>query len=379
MAKSAAPIVFRVSGQRVSKPVGGSLRGGIGAPALALPGELKAGVRVGARRAGGAEQKLQAVPGEDVVVLHIAGGPSLVLHPETARDLLLGQGRATRSGGVPGEVAVPAQLRWKGLEQAAPTRTRGFLGDVLLSAVEVFTGLLKAPAATWAARELGQRIDGAVTPGVYALRPQALGKLAGGGAAVPAAGKAPILVLLHGTFVDTLSTFGKLWVQHPHRVRELFDHYGAASTRWTTRRWARARSPTRWRWPRSCPTARGCTWPRIRAAGWWPRCWPAWPRGPSSRRTTSPSSPAPSTPASAPICSASRSTSSAASRSSAWCAWPARRAARCWPRAGWTPTCRCSSGRWSSAACRWRRRWWTSWPRWRAAAPTRRCCRGWRR
>jgi hypothetical protein len=93
MAKSAAPIVFRVTGQSVSQPVGGGLRSGGGAPALALPGELKAGVRVGARRAGGAEQKLQAVPGEDVVVLHIASGPSLVLHPETARDLLLGQGR----------------------------------------------------------------------------------------------------------------------------------------------------------------------------------------------------------------------------------------------------------------------------------------------
>ena len=33
---------------------------------------------------------------------------------------------------------------------------------------------------------------------------------------------APPLVLIHGTFVETVSTFGKLWTMHPQRVRELF-------------------------------------------------------------------------------------------------------------------------------------------------------------
>ena len=35
-----------------------------------------------------------------------------------------------------------------------------------------------------------------------------------------------MLVLIHGTFVETVSTFGKLWVMHPQRVRELFTAYG---------------------------------------------------------------------------------------------------------------------------------------------------------
>src|SRR5206468_4482751 len=29
----------------------------------------------------------------------------------------------------------------------------------------------------------------------------------------------------HGTFVDTVSTFGKLWSMHPQTVRDLFAHY----------------------------------------------------------------------------------------------------------------------------------------------------------
>ena len=36
----------------------------------------------------------------------------------------------------------------------------------------------------------------------------------------------PILMFVHGTFVDTASTFGKLWAVHPQRVGELFSAYG---------------------------------------------------------------------------------------------------------------------------------------------------------
>jgi len=236
MARAAQPITFVVSGQAVpavGAAIGASLgavrrSGGGGASSgLGLPGKPKCAALLGARRAGGDKVRLEAVPGEDVVVLHLSGGPALVLHPETARDLLLGQGTARRSSGgaTPGVVEVPAQLRWSGLEKAAPTRTRGFLGDVLLQAVEVFTGFLQDKAVDFAQSKAVQIVDGAIDAGVYPLQRQTLDKLSGGGADVPASTE-PILVLLHGTFVDTKCTFGALWVQHPDRVRELFDHYG---------------------------------------------------------------------------------------------------------------------------------------------------------
>ena len=229
-APSSSPITFVIPGQRQAT------RGGAAAatPGGELPGRVKDAVRVAVRRsgaAGGDSVRVTAVPGEDVVVLRIAGGPALYLHPENARDLLLGQGTAKRSGraaDMPGEVAVPAQLRWRGLEQAAPTRTRGFLGDVLLSAFEVITGFAKEPAASFVASRVVQHIDGQVDAGVYGLAPDALPALKGSGLKldqVPAS-REPMLVLIHGTFVETVSTFGKLWAQHPQRVRELFRAYG---------------------------------------------------------------------------------------------------------------------------------------------------------
>ena len=218
------PVHFVVPGQRQA------LRSGApAAPGGALPGRVKDSVRVAARRAGSADVRLAAVPGEDLVVLHISGGPPLVLHPENARDLLLAQGGTQRSATpAGGDVAVPAQLRWRGLEQAAPTRSRGFLGDVVLSAIEVLTGFTKDDAVTLATSQVLQHVDGQVDAGVYALQPQSLSALKGSGhklAQVPAAA-GPLLVLIHGTFVETVSTFGKLWVMHPQRVRELFAAYG---------------------------------------------------------------------------------------------------------------------------------------------------------
>lgn len=212
-----------------------------GAPAAAARGAgpgtagvVKTRVLLSARRAGADTVRVSAVPGEDVVVLHLAGGPTLTLHPENARDLLLGQGSATRSA-APAEVAVPAQLRWHGLEQAAPTRGAGFLGGVLLQAFEVITGIgsdtLQAHAADFAASQVVARVDGQVEAGVYALQRESLAPLKGSGqllARVPAPAQPaqqPLLVLIHGTFVDTFSTFGKLWSTHPQRVDELFNAY----------------------------------------------------------------------------------------------------------------------------------------------------------
>ena len=214
--------------------------GGVRPAAQGMAGVVKASVKLSARRAGGESVRVSAVPGEDVVVLRLAGGPVLTLHPETARDLMLGQGGAQRSGAAgaataPGEVAVPVQLRWRGLEQAAPTRGAGFMGDVLLQAFEVITGFAKDSledrAADFVASQVVAQVDGQVDAGVYALQRESLSALKGSGhklARVPAPANAaaqPLLVLVHGTFVDTFSTFGKLWAVHPQRVNELFTAY----------------------------------------------------------------------------------------------------------------------------------------------------------
>ena len=225
-----APIVFVIPGQRQARRGAGEAAAGVSG----LPGRLKDSVRVSARQGAGEAVRVSAVPGEDVVLLHIVGGPVLVLHPETARDLMLGQSTTRRSAGAatPDEVAVPAQLRWRGLEQAAPTRSAGFLGDVLLATFEVVTGLVSDKAVDFAASQVVAKVDGQVDAGVYALRPQALDALKGSGLkldqvpAPPDAETDPLLVLIHGTFVDTASTFGKLWMLHPQRVAQLFAHYG---------------------------------------------------------------------------------------------------------------------------------------------------------
>ncbi|MFO1296972.1 MAG: hypothetical protein U1F25_11185, partial [Rubrivivax sp.] len=272
----AGPIVFLVPGQLGAAPFDGSAPGAVAAARGAggttqapTPGTLRGSVRLSAQRGGGELHRLEAVPGRDVVALHITGGPVLWLHPESARDLLLAQAAAgdpgsaaapaapgapdvagsggTRGAGAPSatgataprEIVVGAKLRWHGLERAAPTR--GWMGDVVLAAIEVFTGRgggssgegggLKGQAAGWIAEQVLHKVDGQVEAGLYALDPAALDKLKGSGqrvAALPAAAAAagPVLVLVHGTFVDTSSTFTKLWTEHPARVRELFARYG---------------------------------------------------------------------------------------------------------------------------------------------------------
>ena len=238
MATTAAqPIVFLVPGQEQPAATRGAAAAPL--PAGLNSGVLKQSVRVGAQRGVGAEVRVAAMPGEDVVVLHIAGGPALTLHPENARDLMLaqqGQIKRTRgAGGVdqpgPNEVRVPAQLRWRGLEKEAPVRgaTRGFLGDVLLSAIEVVTGVSKGDAADFVVTKAVQRVDNQVTAGLYALPRESLPPLKGTGkplAQAPAAADGgPLLVFVHGTFSTTSGSFSKLWSQYPQHVRTLFAKY----------------------------------------------------------------------------------------------------------------------------------------------------------
>jgi CHAT domain-containing protein/tetratricopeptide (TPR) repeat protein len=228
MTTRAREITFVIPGQAQSGAAATASRG-------RAPGSVKASVRVGAQRGGGESVRVSARPGDDVVVLTIAGGPTLVLHPEDARDLLRAQAAgATRSGvkaGNADEVTVSAQLGWPGLESAA-TRgaTRGWMGQALLSGIDVITDLFKDPAADLAAAAVTKKVDGKVDEGVYELSPDKLPEtLKDSGlkrTAVPAtADGGPLLVLVHGTFVDTVSTFGKLWTMHPQTVRDLFTRY----------------------------------------------------------------------------------------------------------------------------------------------------------
>ena len=203
------------------------------AAGAATRGTSKASVLVGTQRGSGDAVRVTARPGDDVVVLSIANGPTLYLHPEDARDLMRAQSagatRASVNAASDNEVVVSPQLGWPGLEAGA-TRgaTRGWMGQAVLSAFEVITGLAKDPAKL-AAAAVTKKVDAAVDAGVYELSADVLQALKGSGRkreAVPAAADGgALLVLIHGTFVDTAQTFAKLWALHPQTVRELFAHY----------------------------------------------------------------------------------------------------------------------------------------------------------
>lgn len=229
------PITFIVPGE--AQPTdAAATRGGVPIPApSAFPqGRVKQSVRIGTQRGGGGEVRVSAVPGLDTVVLEIANGPTLTLHPESARDLMLAQSAARKRGadGAPGtspdHAAVPVELRWDGLEADVVARgaTRGFLGRVLLKAIHV---VASDRVVDLAASQVVQRVDAQVAAGVYRLEPGVLPRLKGSGALmarVPAASDdGPLLVLIHGTFSTTQGTFGKLWSEHPDRVKALFRHY----------------------------------------------------------------------------------------------------------------------------------------------------------
>ena len=190
-------------------------------------------MRVGARRGAGDSVRLVARPGEDVVVLSITNGPTLVLHPEDARDLMRAQATpGTRAATDDGDaVSVPAQLGWPGLEAGASQgATRGWMGQVLLGAVDVIKGLVVDRGVDIVSALATKKLDGRVEAGVYELSANELQPLKGSGrkrdSVSATADGGPMLVLVHGTFVDTVSTFGKLWTLHPGVVARLFAHYG---------------------------------------------------------------------------------------------------------------------------------------------------------
>jgi phage gp36-like protein len=178
---------------------------------------------------------VDAEPGSDVVVIEIAGGPSLILNPDTARELLLAQGatpvaRGAADADTVGGIPVLPQLQWRGLDDGLATRgTRG-IGGALVSAFHVVSDLVKGPAADFTAEKIAQRFDSEVADAVYELDPRVLPKLKEKGRAVaklpPKSVEGPVLVLLHGTFSSTQGTFQKLWANHPDHVDRLFQFYG---------------------------------------------------------------------------------------------------------------------------------------------------------
>src|SRR5262249_33611166 len=225
----AEAITFVASGVRRD----GATRAGAAIPPSPI-GALKHSVLLTARRAAqDGDVRIAAMPGEDAVVVHIAGGPALWLHPEHARELLTAQlDPAHERGAVdttlkPGEVRVPLRLQWR-LEEADPARgaARGFLGDVLVRAVDVVTAPVMETAASFVASKVVEEFDSRVAPGVYRLTPDKLLPLKGQPTAAVAASENPSLVLIHGTFSETSGTFGKLWTGHPQLVRSLFTAYG---------------------------------------------------------------------------------------------------------------------------------------------------------
>ncbi|HEX8603900.1 MAG TPA: hypothetical protein VF774_14740, partial [Pseudoduganella sp.] len=229
----AGKISFRVAGTRLDD---GAVQARIGGRDLAL----RSAWSVHGHRAAGQPAVVDVEPGRDAVVLKIAGGPTLVLHPEHARTLLgrPSTGPASRStparGTVPGQdgaVSVTSQLPWCG----APTARRDGRAPVVGAVLEWF-GVLAAPdqqvqqgPEDEQAAAITEAVDGQVVEGLYRLRADVLPERLPPSQRVTAwpedCGTAPLLVFMHGTFVDTGSTFGKMWLRNAAQVEQLFEHY----------------------------------------------------------------------------------------------------------------------------------------------------------
>ena len=230
------PITFLVPGR---PSTGGATRsrGGVALDTglQLLGGDVTQSVVVSTQRAaGGQDVPVTVVPGRDLVVMHIDRGPTLVLHPENARDLILAQSDTTRGGATADDaVRVPVRLHWRGLEGAVATRgtTRGFLGDVMVKVIDIVTGQIMGKAADVGASAIVKKFDAQVKEGVYRLSPDSLAPLKDSeplGQVPQQPEDGPILVLVHGTFSTTSGTFGKLWTEHPQRIRALFKQYNSA-------------------------------------------------------------------------------------------------------------------------------------------------------
>jgi len=179
--------------------------------------------------ADGRQGTLQARPGQDAVALQLEHGPRLLLHPDTAAELLAAQSATPPALRGAAAIAVPARLSWQGLAAHPSLRAGATLGHAVLSSLDVVRLRVRDGAASLLTAAVTQHVDGQVEAGVYALQPQALERLKGSGLKLDRlpAGDQPLLVLVHGTFVETQSTWAPLWQQPDGIAQALFRHYGS--------------------------------------------------------------------------------------------------------------------------------------------------------
>lgn len=217
-------VTFRVMGAPVAFKQAEELLDGLAA------NELTAEVySLHTHRGGLRSTDLKAQPGIDIVVLKVASGPALILHPDSAQKLLTSGIPDLRSGGAD-TVVVSADLPWN--QDAAASRSGGAWSPG--TALEWF-GILRPgvrqqigkSGADW----IRQHIDGKVTQGLYRLQRDVLPERFDPDTRIQADAlpdidsSTPVLVLIHGTFVNTASTFGKLWTEHGGTVANIFDAY----------------------------------------------------------------------------------------------------------------------------------------------------------
>jgi tetratricopeptide (TPR) repeat protein len=171
---------------------------------------------------------MEAEPGKDIVVVKIGSGPALLLHPETARDLLT-SGEAVRRTTLSEYVPVTATLPWT---EESPAQRRG--GESYLRPVIQWFGVVRLNLvdvdAQATALAIAENFDGRVRERLYQLQRDSLPEnLAHARQSTEHLEDnyrgEPLLVLIHGTFVNTAGTFGRLWQEHPETVKELFDRY----------------------------------------------------------------------------------------------------------------------------------------------------------
>jgi hypothetical protein len=158
--------------------------------------------------------KLTLVPGQDVVSLQFVDGPTLVLHPETARTLMQAVTEdATPTGGRAAEGRAVS---------GKDGRPRGLLGGALLKAVDVLHGVAESGDAVQRALE---QVDGTGPRGLQALGRKRVLDLGGAALVRGPASPEPWLVLIPGPMLDAETTFGALWQEHPGMVARLLDRF----------------------------------------------------------------------------------------------------------------------------------------------------------
>jgi hypothetical protein len=150
--------------------------------------------------------------GEDIVVLKLASGPPLMLHPDSARDLLAAGITVARDGGATGDnvVSVSSSPPWS--QDGATRGGDGWTPGVVL---EWFGILRSKPGRVLAERGAGwirQHFDNTERQGLYRLTADAPPENVDPAERIdqlplPADPDAPILILVHGTFSSTAGTF----------------------------------------------------------------------------------------------------------------------------------------------------------------------------